>query len=319
MMADRGPCLVCGRPWREPPTSRNRERDVKHFDCTFCGRFALTWDAEQHVQSWMNEGGNRQRKAVILAYALRRVQATNDDWPLLDADWVKRIIEAGTLPDVQEQADNVVRWMATNVAVGATATLTHKEHGAIFGMESPDNFALVIDALSEFVNGHRAGLDTAMVKLTFKGWQRAAELRRGAPSGRKAFMAMQFGDPRLDRVVESCFKPAVLATGFELRRLNDNQPAGLIDDQMRVDIQGAWFLVADLTHGNRGSYWEAGYAEGFGKPVIYTCQRAAWQGEARHFDTNHHLHILWEDDKLEEAARKLKATIRATLPDARRE
>ena len=61
--------------------------------------------------------------------------------------------------------------------------------------------------------------------------------------------------------------------GFDLFKSDDEPRAGLIDDQLRVDIQSSDFLIADLTHDNLGAYWEAGYAEGLGKPVIYTCEQ----------------------------------------------
>jgi len=41
---------------------------------------------------------------------------------------------------------------------------------------------------------------------------------------------------------------------------------------MRVEIRSAKFLVADLTDENRGAYWEAGFGEGLGKKVYYTCE-----------------------------------------------
>ena len=50
--------------------------------------------------------------------------------------------------------------------------------------------------------------------------------------------------------------------------------AGLIDDRLRVEIRTSRFLIADLTHENAGAYWEAGFAEGLGKPVIYTCEKS---------------------------------------------
>jgi hypothetical protein len=78
-------------------------------------------------------------------------------------------------------------------------------------------------------------------------------------------MAMQFGDAEFNRVVNDCFKPAVKAAGFELRLLTDGQPAGLIDDQLRVALRTARFVIADLTHANNGAYWEAGFAEGLGR------------------------------------------------------
>ncbi len=125
---------------------------------------------------------------------------------------------------------------------------------------------------------------------------------------------MQFGDPQLDTIYQEHFKAAVKSTGFDLKRLDEGQPAGLIDDRLRVEIRQARFLIADLSHHNRGAYWEAGFAEGLGKPVIYTCRKDAFDEGGTHFDTNHHLTVIWDPDNLGEAAEKLKATIRATLP-----
>jgi nucleoside 2-deoxyribosyltransferase len=69
-------------------------------------------------------------------------------------------------------------------------------------------------------------------------------------------------------------------------------------------------LIADLTEDNAGAYWEAGFAEGLGRPVIYTCEN----GHRTHFDTRQQQTIFWTEDKLDEAAQRLKNTIRATLP-----
>jgi len=74
--------------------------------------------------------------------------------------------------------------------------------------------------------------------------------------------------------------------------------------------------LADLTHHNKGAYWEAGFAEGLGKPVIYLCRKDVFEDKTQgtHFDTNHHLTVVWDPADLTDAAEKLKATIRATLP-----
>jgi nucleoside 2-deoxyribosyltransferase len=126
-------------------------------------------------------------------------------------------------------------------------------------------------------------------------------------------MAMKFGDNVLDRVVLECFKPAVARAGFELRKLTDEQPAGLIDNQIRSAILSGRFVVADLSHGSHGAYWEAGFAEGLGLPVIYTCEEDAWKERKTHFDTNHMLTIVWNASRLTKAEDELTATIRATL------
>jgi nucleoside 2-deoxyribosyltransferase len=129
-------------------------------------------------------------------------------------------------------------------------------------------------------------------------------------------MAMKYGDAQLDAVFSTCFKPAVEQTGFTLMRLDEEPRAGLIDDHLRLDIRRSRFLVADLSHANLGAYWEAGYAEGLGRPVIYTCRKDVFDDPKAkpHFDTNHHLTVVWDPSDLTAAAMGLKTTIRVTLP-----
>ena len=133
-------------------------------------------------------------------------------------------------------------------------------------------------------------------------------------------MAMKFGDQQLDQILETCFKPAVRRAGFELKKLTDDQPAGLIDDQIRASILSGRFVIADLSHGSHGAYWEAGFAEGLNLPVIYTCEKTAWEERKTHFDTNHMLTIIWDEAKPNETGAALTAKIRATLrADARQQ
>ena len=66
---------------------------------------------------------------------------------------------------------------------------------------------------------------------------------------------MKFGDSELDEMVDKCFRRAVRRMGFELRR---------------AAVLSARFVISDLTHGSYGAYWEAGFGEGRGIPVIYT-------------------------------------------------
>jgi nucleoside 2-deoxyribosyltransferase len=120
----------------------------------------------------------------------------------------------------------------------------------------------------------------------------------------------------LDSVFLNFFKPACKRTGFELVRLDEEPKAGLIDDRLRVEIRRSRFLVADLSHANPGAYWEAGYAEGLGRPVIYTCRKDVSEDAKQRplFDTNHHLTVVWDPENLADAASQLATTVRVTLP-----
>jgi nucleoside 2-deoxyribosyltransferase len=125
---------------------------------------------------------------------------------------------------------------------------------------------------------------------------------------------MPFGADSVREAFEKCFVRAVDRAGFELRPVTDGQPAGVIDDHIRVAIRRARFVIADLTGGNHGAYWEAGFGDGLGKPVIYTCEADQFEKQKTHFDTNHCLTVPWSLNDLPAAENRLVATIRATLP-----
>jgi len=228
------------------------------------------------------------------------------------------IILKQKLPNPPEQANNFILWLGEVVpGVGETQFVTPEIDMSTIGAKTEQGFALIIQQLMEsglIIGDKSTASGHGTYTLSFEGCEYYDRLKRGAVNSNKAFMAMKFDDAELDEMLESCFKPAVLATGFDLVTLQDNPRAGLIDDRLRVEIRAARFLIADLTHENAGSYWEAGFAEGLGKPVIYICEKKKSGEEKTHFDTNHHLPVVWDSANPTQAIEDLKNTIRATLP-----
>ena len=152
------------------------------------------------------------------------------------------------------------------------------------------------------------------VNLTLEGWEQYEAEKRGEFEGNYGFIAMKFGDAKLDPFVKDVVKPTVKeGTGYDLVDMRDVARAGVIDNIMRVQIRDAAFVIADLTHDNYGAYWEAGYAEGLGKPVVYICEKMKFDREESHFDTNHCTTVLWSKDDQEEFKQQLVATLRRSL------
>ena len=154
-------------------------------------------------------------------HTLRRMQIGNDSPILMTSELVKRMIETSMLPSVQEQADNMIRILGEYVlGPGEMQRMSDDSHGALIGTQSPKGFLFVLRGLekSRLIELLETQDDQSAM-LTFEGWRRWEELRRGAVSGSKAFMAMPYGDARLDRIVNEWFRPAVSQTGFRLVRL----------------------------------------------------------------------------------------------------
>lgn len=288
------------------------------YSCETCGDFIIAGSARATLDHYI---GDSKTKASIVSHYIRKTQNPEES-PLLTTHLLEKILANRSIPTLHEQAANLILWLGKHLeAPGETITLNSVTLRTIIGAASTSGADQVLNHLhaSGLIDGRKLEVMNQPLRvdratLSFEGWERFYELTRGTADSKKAFMAMKFGDPALDKVYKKVFKPAVAQAGFDLQTVLDAPKAGLIDDRIKVDILTSRFLIADLTHDNEGAYWEAGYAEGLGKPVIYTCEKSIWDKQKTHFDTNHYHTVIWDEKEPEEAANLLKATIRATLP-----
>lgn len=306
-------CLFCPCVAKVSEQSINNSSLLSSYSCSNCGNYSID-NKNKDLLVVHNILGDSIKTAII-SFSIRRMQKDLNDYPLVDFEMIQQILKNNDLPGTAEQANNFILWLGGSL----------KGPGKTFSIgKSIGNFTAYIGAMDrdniDFI--YRYLIDEAMIEgqaggkitLTFKGWQRYESLLKQKVESRKAFMALPFGDFYLNHLYPY-FKKATEQTGFNLKHLGENKKAGLIDDKLRVEIRKSRFLIAELTDGNKGAYWEAGFSEGLGRPVIYSCERKYFKDKKTHFDTNHLHTVLWEKDKLKDAAKELKATIRATLPE----
>lgn len=310
-------CPVCNGETEEQ--GRSPTRGTYDVRCPRCGGFSLTGTAKTF---WEFEVQDNDALRPVVSHYIRR-RNRGEEFPTIESRELQQLTDHPSLPTAQEQADNLVRWLGNNTRPGNSPNIVDVSHGAIIGSAGQEGFVFVVRGLMRqgLLEEHQFNVSVGRTRgeLTFDGWQRYEELKKGEVSSSAAFMAMPFAEDTVRTALEECFRPAVSETGFILERLDDQPQAGLIDDHLRVAIQSCRFLISDVTHDNSGAYWEAGYAEGLGKPVIYTCEESVFLGdEGPHFDTNHHLTVVWNAENFDQAADRMKATIRATIPEATR-
>lgn len=320
MEAALGPstCPVClastevsVKPWSGGP-------DVFDLDCANCGPHLLSASADAEL-------AGRYHGALVesgrIAYGLRRLPRAH----LVTAELLERLAWHTELPGPLERIDNVVLHLARVVEPGLPLQARPEQLRAALGCVRWEGvvWALRQAQANGWIDGFvGAGDDPRQrfaLSLTARGWQRHAELVREAPGSRHAFMAMKFNDAELDALFVEHLRPAIRQTGFDLRRNDgDHKTAGAIDNRMRVEIRTCRFLLCDLSHGNQGAYWEAGFAEGLGRPVIYLCRRDTFAHpdprQRPHFNIANQAIIVWDPADPAPAMRELKAMVRATLP-----
>lgn len=307
-------CPLCSSPFATTEKDLSG-RDASCVECNRCGNFRLT----ETLLACLPQLLLKHDSQAKLSHVVRKAFESNENL-MLDLYTAEAVLK-NPLPRPREQADLLIQFLAINSpGPGEPIAVEYDDHAAIIGAKSHAGFTMIIDHLlsvdlitglhTKFISGE----SKSKVALTFSGWDYYENLRLGGATYRKAFMAMKFGDSALNSLLEQVLKPAANRAGFDLFKLDDRPKAGLIDDRMRVDIRASDFVIADLTHDNLGAYWEAGYAEGLGKPVIYTCERTKFDQAKTHFDTNHHLTIVWDSAMPALAGIQLTETIRATLP-----
>ena len=140
------------------------------------------------------------------------------------------------------------------------------------------------------------------IRLTPAGMKRVEELETKAVNSEQAFVAMWFGES-VNEAYEKGIEPAIEESGYRPLRIDKQEHIGKIDDQIIAEIRRSRFVVCDFTcelieyDGEQkachrgGVYYEAGFAQGLGIPVIWTCRED--HIEHVHFDTRQFNHITW--------------------------
>jgi hypothetical protein len=142
--------------------------------------------------------------------------------------------------------------------------------------------------------------------LTMDGWARFYELHRAGTDVKQCFVAMNF-DHAYDPIYRD-IADAIEACGFVPYCVKTIQHNNVITDLIVSEIKKSRFLVADVSGERPSVYFEAGFAKGLGKEVIWMCK----EGDKLHFDTRQYNHIIWKDgaNLKEQLIRRIDASIK---------
>lgn len=319
-------CPVCksefaGVEVKVLPTPGDRIRYI----CTVCGDYEITGSAL--VDASFRRLVDKPRQRSALAFALRHsldIPSGGNGLSVLSTSTLDHFERNGVaLPDPLEQADRLIQYVGEHERhSGYPLEQMPQQSYAMIGAINPSAMFQILKDLNEqgFVEtknvSAKGSFGMSNIRLTLKGWRVWKGLNKGEGDAGYGFVAMQFGDEILDDLFNSYIKPGLKAAlGIEIRRVDAPEVAraGIIDNIMRDEIRRAAFILADLTHGNKGAYWEAGYAEGLGKPVIYLCDKSVFEDQKTHFDVNHSTTVLWDAAQPDEVVGQLVATVRNSL------
>lgn len=151
--------------------------------------------------------------------------------------------------------------------------------------------------------------DLIDIRLTYYGLAKVLLLNESGNQSNKCFVAMSFSELLVD--TRNSIKQAVDEAGFKPILIDEIHIDSdvTINDALIAEIRKCKFLVADFTQHKHGVYFEAGFALGLKRPVIYLCHQEDFSNT--HFDTNHYPHIIYSN--VDELREKLKTKIEAWI------
>lgn len=256
--------------------------------CARCGEFRISEEAEVNlrhdglpwtlrVSCWIRHAWLEGRQVLV--------RASDIEW--IKSDWHGR--------SVSEKQDALLLALAKlSDRPGAAVAIVRDVDHVLAWCESPEEFDYHVDALRERSLVVSAGLDPEWT-LTSMGWDRVAQLSATSHvSPDLVFVAMSF-DPGLAGAWTQGLAPGIRDAGYRPVRVDTDEHVDKIDDRIMALIRQSRFVVVDVTTQNRGAYFEAGFALGLARPVIWSVREDDLRNV--HFDTRQFNHIVWRDEE----------------------
>jgi hypothetical protein len=300
-------CAICNWPADGVKMRNSGVFDGLAVDCPRCGSYELVGpEAITMSFNWESDLRNAlscaARQASVSGQPIRIVG--NNAVDLARPHMNTRVLEN------QERLLRTVAAMAgrpKRVAVFWPAT-----DFTLIDCYSTDEFAWHINELIEQGFLTRSGSASVDLALTAAGWKRVQPFPQSGGIPGQCFVAMWFSDEMRTAYTDG-IAPAIVKAGCKPIRIDQKEHNNEIPDEIMAEIRNSQFMVADFTGQRLGVYYEAGFAMGLGRKVIWCCRKD--QIDKLHFDTNHRNHIAWENT--EDLRNRLYTRIRVTILDTK--
>lgn len=136
------------------------------------------------------------------------------------------------------------------------------------------------------------------IELNPNGWQRIEALEITDKNNKNVFIAMSFGEEA--KATREALKSGITNAGYQPILIDEVTHNHQIVPEMFKKIRDSKFLVIDISVPNMGAYYEAGYAYGLGKEVIFCCNEKSFDSQDKnmrpHFDVSQKQMLRWKDE-----------------------
>jgi len=315
----KGPCPICKNKWIISHESRSK-KDRKEYNCYRCGIFSVFSDFEKDITPKLTG----DQSSIISSWIFRH------QGNYISSDLANKLMMK--IPtSVGERAENLLVYISRNVTkrlggsfsrseindlksfainsekeqISKKSDIDIKKYSHMLSISESCDTSDLLQLLDKYLGEHKKFIDPSNndYRITCAGWDHIHSIQ-SSPSLDKCFIAMKYDDEKkITGFFESITARIENKTSYKVVIMKDHSHSNIIEDEMKNEIRGSKFVIADLTQNSRGAYYEAGYAHGLGIPVIFTINRAYLndikndknkKDQLIHFDTNHYVYKKWD-------------------------
>ena len=280
-------CPVCNIK-EEAESLDNNNLDIASFDCPRCGKF----EGENRVIFPMTSmDPNGQLSAWI-----REHKEYGKECPQINTYIMENIIENLPIVSTARKQLLLLKYIESKTEYpGAVVDIDPKYDFPVAWAKGEKELQYLIGALNDrkYINLKENDTDlNYKVSISPDGWDYLDKHDLEPILTDQVFVAMSFSS-KLKDVYSNGIKEAIEQAGYKSYRVDMEPHSDKIDSKIITEIKNSRFLVADVTEQRQGVYFEAGFALGINRPVLW-CVREDELDEV-HFDTRQYNHIVWTD------------------------
>jgi len=318
MPEDEKTCFFCG--YDSKVTCLPQKSCSTLYNCEYCGQYIL----DSQGFDILREDENKFRMACVLNE--RRLKGFGGivlDDETREEDLVcgyPRISVNELLAQFPQTAGEFLNRILLNLS--RLAPRPFSEISLSFKKPNRDNLYLFTEDTGECITilkelseqglirdgGSTMGLSLKI--LTLRSWEIIENLQNSVIDSKQAFAAMWF-DQQMDGYYKDGIKKAIEEAGYTAVRIDLKEFNNKICDELIAEIKRSKFLIADFSGLRSGVFFEAGFAKGLGREVIFTVRKEDVEELKEHFDTRQYNYIVY--DSPEDLRKKLYNRIGATI------
>ena len=300
-------------------------KDVIRYDCGLCGVYYIPvsdrgadtinkFDKEQLAQYlYYNKG--KKRLLFLQELKSKDTMKQFDGYQFI----TPKDVENWYPKTFAQKADKVLLKLAEKAVFdGAYIEMTDQEKKAMYFACSPKKYVVEFGEAREIQVRYMENFlqkqeyividKNGRIQLTPKALDRVYELQKNNADNDRAFVAIQFDVSTQD--LRERIREGLQMAGYQAIIMDEEHYNGQIVPEMLHQINTCNFVVAELTSKNQNVYFEAGYATGQNKEVIYLCNGEKLDTSPQ-FDVAQYNLLTYK--KIDEIPQKLKARIEATI------